>query len=111
MTGPAVEKVKRGGFTFQVWQTAGGWHAGAEGSRGGSREAAITNHLAYSRRERRKTDAASKLAGKAADAKLAKRAGRECTLTYCSSAIDSPAHRQSAKHRNAEAVDRHRRYG
>ena len=40
----------------------------------------------------------------AANARSAKRAGKECELPYCNRAIDTPAHRLTAGHRNAVAV-------
>ena len=77
---PSSERVKRGGFTFTVWQLSSGrWAAGAEGSSAVSREAAITGHLAHARC----------------------RPGSDAILT--------PAHKATARHRNAVAWDAHKR--
>lgn len=110
---PSEERIKRGKYTFKVFQLqhGGKWYAGGEGSSGATREAAIQAHLKVARAGDRASTKASKVSAKAADVRRAKRAGKECMLTYCSGAIDTPAHRRSAKHRNAVAVENARRTG
>ena len=102
MSGP--ERIKRGGFTFGVWQGRDTWYAGAEASRGATRDAAIAAHLKHARAEGREASARWKAQAATVDARKAARKGHECTLAYCTGALNTPAHRATAKHRNAVAV-------
>ena len=100
-----AERIKRGGFTFQVGQTGSGrWYAGAEGSTGATREAAIAAHLKAARADMRAFDKKSKADTAAHNAREAKLVGKRCGLSYCTRAVDTPAHRKTAAHRNAVAV-------
>lgn len=49
------ERVKRGGFTFKVFQLreGGPWYAGSEASKGATKAAAITAHMKVARADMR----------------------------------------------------------
>lgn len=70
--------------------------------------AAVKKEINAAKRAEKTSNAAS---AKASSERRAKRAGKECTLSYCSGAIDTPAHRRTAKHRNAVAVRNAQRSG
>ena len=50
-------------------------------------------------------------AREAEQARRVKRSGKECMLAGCDRVMDTPAHRLTAKHKNAVAWDNHQRYG
>lgn len=101
-----MERVKQGGFSFTVWQGhSQKWYAGAEGSRGDTRSAAIAAHLRYARAEKRKDVKAAKKATSEALKLSKKRACSDCGGMYASLST----HYKTKTHKNMVAWNRHQR--